>query len=387
MIYGTEYHEAGMREEPVSNHHVFSFATTASVAAPAAAVGAMELDSIDSVDGIVGRSPLLREVLQRVGRVAPTDMPVLITGETGTGKELLARAIHRRSRRAARHFVAVNLAAVPETLAAAELFGHEKGAFTGADRLRVGRFEAADRGTLCLDEIGELRADLQVMLLRVLQEGEFERLGGGTTRRVDVRLVAATNRDLEVEVQEGRFREDLFYRLSVFPIHLPPLRERPEDIRMLAEYFLQRAAPRLGRRIGGIAPAAMRRLHQYQWPGNIRQLQNVIEQSAILCDDDQLDVPETVLSGPRRGARGADTVPQMFAENLTLEEIKKRYISHLLTATRGNMVRAAAILDVDRRSLYRMVARYQLGTPAQHRRAAAWSRQGGATPHDVDLGA
>jgi transcriptional regulator with GAF, ATPase, and Fis domain len=374
--------EPHMREEAVSNHHVLSFSATASAVAPATALGV--LDPVDSADGIVGSSPSLREVLQRVRRVAPTDMPVLITGETGTGKELLARSIHRRSRRATRPLVSINLAAVPETLAAAELFGHEKGAFTGADRLRVGRFEAADRGTLCLDEIGELRADLQVMLLRVLQEGEFERLGGGTTRRVDVRLIAATNRDLEVEVQEGRFREDLFYRLSVFPIHLPPLRERPEDIRLLAEYFLQRAGSKLGRGICGIGPASMRRLQQYHWPGNIRQLQNVIEQSAILCDDGELDVPEKVLSGPSAGGRGPDTVPGMFGKNLTLEEIKKRYISHLLTTTRGNMLRAAAILDVDRRSLYRMVARYQLGTPAEHRRAAAWSMQDGAA-RDAEL--
>jgi transcriptional regulator with GAF, ATPase, and Fis domain len=385
MIYGAQNHEAHMREEDVSNHHVLSFSTTASAVAPRTAASVAELDSID-VDGIVGHSPLLSEVLQRVRRVAPTDMPVLITGETGTGKELLARAIHRRSRRAARHLVSVNLAAVPETLAAAELFGHERGAFTGADRLRLGRFEAADRGTLCLDEIGELRADLQVMLLRVLQEGEFERLGGGTTRRVDVRLIAATNRDLELEVQEGRFREDLFYRLSVFPIHLPPLRERPGDIPILAEYFLQRAAPRLGRPICGIERASMRRLQQYQWPGNIRQLQNVIEQSAILCDAGALEVPDTVLSGPRSGARAYETMHRMFTENLTLEEIKKRYISHLLTTTRGNMLRAAAILDVDRRSLYRMVARYQLGTPAQHRRAAAsWSKQNDASPHGAEL--
>jgi formate hydrogenlyase transcriptional activator len=374
-----------MKEEAVSNHHVLSFSTTASAAAPAAAVGVAELDSVRGIDGIVGHLPLLGEVLQRVRRVAPTEMPVLITGETGTGKELLARAIHHRSRRAARHLVSINLAAIPETLAAAELFGHEKGAFTGADRLRVGRFEAAHLGTLCLDEIGELRADLQVMLLRVLQEGEFERLGGGNTRRVDVRLIAATNRDLEVEVQEGRFREDLFYRLNVFRIHLPPLRERPEDIPILADYFLQRAAPRLGRQICGIEPASMRRLQQFHWPGNIRQLQNVIEQSAILCDEGALEVSDSVLSGPCSGARRSDRAPDMFAENLTLEEIKKRYVSHLLTTTRGNMLRAAAILDVDRRSLYRMVARYQLGTPAQHRRAAAWSAQDGASRDDAEL--
>jgi transcriptional regulator with GAF, ATPase, and Fis domain len=385
MTIGQRNHEPHIREEAVPNGHVLSFSTAASATPPSATVGVAELDSADGVDGIVGRSPLLSEVLHRVRRVAPTDMPVLITGETGTGKELVARAIHRRSRRAARHLVSVNLAAVPETLAAAELFGHEKGAFTGADRLRVGRFEAADRGTLCLDEIGELRADLQVMLLRVLQEGEFERLGAGTTRRVDVRLIAATNRDLELEVQEGRFREDLFYRLSVFRIHLPPLRERPEDIPMLAEYFLRRAAPRLGRRICAIEPASMRRLQQYHWPGNIRQLQNVIEQSAILCDDGELEVSGTLLSGPRSSASGSDTVPDMFGENLTLEEIKKRYIGHLLTTTRGNMLRAAAILDVDRRSLYRMVARYQLGTPAQHRIAATWSTKDGASPHHAEL--
>ena len=210
-------------------------------------------------------------------------------------------------------------------------------------------------------------------------------MGGGTTRRVDVRFIAATNRDLEVEVQEGRFREDLFYRLSVFPIHLPPLRERPDDIPMLAEYFLERAAPRLGRRICGIGTASMRRLQQYGWPGNIRQLQNVIEQSAILCDDGELEVSERVLSGPRSGARGLIATPDMFGENLTLEEIKKRYIRHLLTTTGGNMVRAAAILNVDRRSLYRMVARYQLGTPARHRSATAWSEQEGAAPYDAEL--
>jgi DNA-binding NtrC family response regulator len=308
-------------------------------------------------------------VLEQGRRVATTDMPVLVTGETGTGKELLARAIHRQSRRSSRPLVSVNLATVPETLAAAELFGHERGAFTGADRLRLGRLETADRGTLFLDEIGELRADLQVLLLRVLQEGEFERLGGGATRRVDVRVIAATNRDVEAEMQASRFREDLYYRLSVFPIHVPALRERPEDIPVLAEYFLQHAAARVERRFCGIEAGSMRRLQGHGWPGNIRQLRNVIEQCAILCDGDTLEVPAEALP-VRRNRQTVDTMHGMFDETPTLEEVKKRYISHLLRTTHGNMPRAAAILDVDRRSLYRMVTRYQLGTPPMHRVAA-----------------
>ncbi len=349
----------------MANHQVLNFSTP--VSAPSAIMATGE----ELSDGIVGHSPVLTDVFDRVRRVGPTDLPVLITGETGTGKELVARAIHRRSPRATRQFVPVNLAALPETLAAAELFGHERGAFTGADRLRLGRFEAADRGTLFLDEIGELRLDLQVMLLRVLQEGDVERLGGGATRRVDIRLIAATNRDLGRDVQEGRFREDLFYRLNVFPIHLPPLRKRAEDIPALAEYFLRQAAGRLSRGFCGIAPESLRRLQQYHWPGNIRQLQNVIEQSAVLCDDTHLEVLENALPGGDHGAQPAEPVERLFAQNLTLEEVKKRYISHLLSSTKGNMVRAAAILDVDRRSLYRLVARYHLGAPSLHRQGGA----------------
>jgi transcriptional regulator with GAF, ATPase, and Fis domain len=319
-----------------------------------------ERECVAEIAGIIGHTTALTEVLDRARRVAQTDMPVLITGETGTGKELLARAIHLLSRRASQHLVSVSIAALPDTLAAAELFGHERGAFTGADRLRVGRFEMADRATLFLDEIGELTPDVQVLLLRALQDGEFERLGSGTTRRADVRLIAATNRDLSLAIQEGRFREDLFYRLSVFPIQLPPLRDRAEDIPTLAEHFLQRATLQLRRRFSGIEPASLRRLQEYAWPGNIRQLQNVIEQSAILCDEGLLHVAESALPPSRSEARVSLLTAVHAGATPTLEEVKKRYVSELLVRTRGNMLRAAEILDINPRTLYRMVARYKL---------------------------
>jgi formate hydrogenlyase transcriptional activator len=251
--------------------------------------------------GIVSHSPALRDALNRIDRVAPIDTTVLITGETGTGKELVARELHRRSRRAARPLTIVNLAAIPEPLVAAELFGHEQGAFTGAVQRRIGRFELADRGTLFLDEVGELSLDMQVALLRIIQEGEFERLGASQTRHVDVRLIAATNRSLEQAEEDGRFRSDLYYRLSVFPIHLPPLRERGEDILALADHFLQRAGTRLGRRFAGIAQASLELLKSFSWPGNIRQLQNVIEHSAILSDDPLLQIPPALLAEKKAG--------------------------------------------------------------------------------------
>jgi transcriptional regulator with GAF, ATPase, and Fis domain len=255
-------------------------------------------------DGIVGRSPALRDALDRMQRVAATDVTVLILGETGTGKELVARAIHHRSRRATRAMMTVNLAAIPDSLMASELFGHEAGAFTGAMQRRIGRIESADRSTLFLDEVGELTPDMQIALLRVLQERAFERLGSSQTREVDVRFVAATNRNLEDAIAAGRFRADLYYRIGVFPLRLPALRQRPEDIPMLAEFFLDAVSRRIGRSFSGINSDSLDRLAAFSWPGNIRQLQNVVEHSAILCDGPVLDVPSSILVEPSTvGAR------------------------------------------------------------------------------------
>jgi formate hydrogenlyase transcriptional activator len=247
-------------------------------------------------DGIVGHAPRFEETLERIDRVSTTNATVLITGETGTGKELVARAIHRRSQRSPHAMVCANLAALPNELVASELFGHEAGAFTGAVQRRIGRFEAAHASTLFLDEVGELPQGVQVALLRALQEGEFERIGSNQTKTADVRVVAATNRNLEEAIEDGCFRRDLFYRLAVFPIHLPPLRERREDIPSLADHFLAKVGNRLGREFSGIDAESMDRLIEYSWPGNIRELQNVIEHSAILSDGALLQIPPVLLS-------------------------------------------------------------------------------------------
>ena len=308
-------------------------------------------------DEIIGRSAAVSVVLDLVGRVAATDTPVLISGETGTGKELTAHTLHLRSRRAQRPFVAVNLAMIPEELVAAELFGHEQGAFTGAHQRRIGRFEMGDGGTLFLDEIGELSPAVQVALLRVLQEGEFERLGSGQTKRVDVRLIAATNQNLENAVHEGRFRADLYYRLSVFPVHLPPLRARREDIAALAEYILRRIGQRLGRHFAGIEPASLDRLIGYEWPGNIRQLQNVLERSAILCDEEWLHVPEAFTSDATPPARRVSRL----AESLTTNE--RQLIEQALDHTRGQVSGAngaAAMLGVSASTLESKIRRLMI---------------------------
>jgi PAS domain S-box-containing protein len=251
-----------------------------------------EIDRSSMFEEIVGSSEALRRVLAEVAKVAPTDSTVLILGETGTGKELIARAIHKRSARSTRAFIRVNCAAIPPSLIASELFGHEKGAFTGALQRRLGRFEAADGGTIFLDEIGELPMETQIALLRVLQERELERIGSSQSISVDVRVLAATNRDLKAAVTTGTFRQDLFYRLNVFPIQMPPLRERADDISLLVEYLIERYARRAAKRIRTIDGKTMKLLQAYDWPGNIRELQNVIERAIVLCDGDTFSVDE-----------------------------------------------------------------------------------------------
>jgi formate hydrogenlyase transcriptional activator len=257
-----------------------------------------EIDRFAMYEAIVGSSEALRGVLSQITKVAPTDSTVLISGETGTGKELIASAIHKRSKRSARAFIRVNCAAIPPSLIAAELFGHEKGAFTGAIQRRAGRFESADGGTIFLDEIGELSPEVQIALLRVLQEREFERVGNSQPISINVRVLAATNRDLEAAVAAGTFRQDLFYRLNVFPIRVPSLRERKDDIPLLVEYLVERYAKRAGKRISHITKKTLGLFQAYDWPGNIRELQNVIERAVILCDGETFSVDETWL--PRK---------------------------------------------------------------------------------------
>jgi transcriptional regulator with GAF, ATPase, and Fis domain len=258
-------------------------------------------------------------VLARAAKVAPTDSTVLIMGETGTGKELIARAIHKRSKRSQRPFISVNCAAVPSSLIMSELFGHEKGAFTGALQRRPGRFELAEGGTLLLDEVGDLPAETQIALLRVLQEREFERVGGTEVLRADVRVIAATNRDLQVAIADGAFRNDLYYRLNVFPIELPPLRERKGDIPLLVNYFVDRYAKRAGKKIKSIQKKALEALQEYSWPGNVRELQNVIERSLIIAETNEFSIDKSwVANEPQQP--GFAATDQKASERQRIEE-------------------------------------------------------------------
>jgi transcriptional regulator with GAF, ATPase, and Fis domain len=292
-----------------------------------------EFDMGSMCDEIVGSSGALQKVLSLVSKVAPTEAAVLVTGETGTGKELIARAIHRRSHRSSRPFVCVNCAAVPRDLIASELFGHEKGSFTGALQRRLGRFELAEGGTIFLDEVGELPLETQIALLRVLQEHEFERVGGTRSIRTNVRVIAATNRNLQVAIQAGTFRSDLFYRLNVFPIDMPPLRERREDIPVLVEYFVDHCARKVGKNIQGITKESLDLLRSYPWPGNIRELQNVIERSVIMCETENFSVDKTWLA--EQPLATEPKIPQDLSEKLAAQE--KEMIEAALRESAGRV--------------------------------------------------
>jgi formate hydrogenlyase transcriptional activator len=333
-----------------------------------------EIDRSSMYETIVGSSQSLRDVLSQVDKVAPTDSTVLIFGETGTGKELIASAIHKRSRRSAKAFIRVNCAAIPPSLIASELFGHEKGAFTGALQRRAGRFESADGGTIFLDEIGELSLEAQLALLRVLQERELERVGSNQPVSVDVRVIAATNRDLEAAVHAGTFRQDLFYRLNVFPIRVPPLRERKNDISLLVEYLVDRYARRVGKTISHVNKKTLDILRAYDWPGNVRELQNVIERAVILCDGDTFRVDETWLRPqptqvsarvPRHGALAEDKKEFVDRERKSIEAALAESQGRVAGA-RG----AAAILGIPHQTLESKIVtlgidkrRFKVGSP------------------------
>ena len=304
---------------------------------------------------LVGSGPAMRRVIQLIMKVAPTDSTVLVRGASGTGKELVARALHHNSPRRDKPLVTINCAALQETLLESELFGHERGAFTGAERAKAGLIEVADGGTLFIDEVAEMAPALQAKLLRVLEDGHYRRVGGTQEHRADVRVIAATNKPLEEEQKAGRFREDLYYRLNVFKIELPPLRERKEDIPELVQHFLTT------RPVGGrcrIAPEALAALERYDWPGNVRELANVLERAQILAEDHVIttdDLPDSIV----------DAAPALAAPGDPghLSEVERRHVAEVLQQQQGNKVQAARALGISRRALYRLIAKYHLETP------------------------
>ncbi len=320
-----------------------------------------------NLSGMVGESPCLGEVLHVLAKVAPTDSTVLVTGESGTGKELLVRALHANSRRVGKPFVPVNCGAIPRELLESELFGHEKGAFTSAARTRQGRFELADGGTIFLDEIGEMDLSLQVKILRALQEKEFERVGGDKTLKADVRIVAATNRDLELEVRDGRFREDLYYRLNVIPLHLPPLRERGEDILLLADHFLCRFCRQKNRETLALDAEARDLILRYPWPGNVRELENFMERLSILCEGDAItvsDLPRKILDNAGvappptvaapvgfRWPRLSDLTDKGMGLKEFLDALEEKLLLEALERASGVKNQAAELLGIKRTTL------------------------------------
>ena len=314
---------------------------------------------------LIAHSGRMQDVLATVERVAPTNSTVFLGGESGVGKDLIARALHEHSRRAAGPFVKINCTAIPENLLESELFGYEKGAFTGATTSKPGKFELADKGTIFLDEIGDVPLAIQVKLLRVLQEREFERLGGTRTLKVDVRVVAATNQDLRAALEEGTFREDLYYRLNVVPINIPPLRERKEDIPYLADHFVARFARESGKPLTGITPGAMRRLMDFHWPGNVRELENVIERAVALSTGTVIDVADVQLdlspSAPAGDTAAAWSAPPFPPPGMSLEQFEDEIIKEALRRAHGNKSQAARLLGLSRNALrYRLS---KLGVP------------------------
>jgi two-component system response regulator HydG len=315
-----------------------------------------ELEAARGFDAIVGSSAALRRTLDVISQAAPSEATVLVLGESGTGKELLARAIHAGSHRAHKPFVTVNCAALPESIIEAELFGYEKGSFTGAVTSREGRFAAADGGTVFLDEIGELAPQVQVKLLRVLQHGEVERLGGKTLR-VDVRVVAATNKNLSEEVRSGRFREDLYYRLNVISVEVPPLRHRLEDVPLLAEHFLARFREKNRKPVKGFSEAALERMTHYRWPGNVRELENAVERAVVMTRSEVIaleDLPPEVREGPTCDGRVLN-----FPIGTPLEEVERRVILETLRHAEGDKRLAAQLLGIATRTVYRKLEAFK----------------------------
>ena len=331
-----------------------------------------ELETRYGFTEIIGISPLMQEVFHTMAKVAKVDATVLITGESGTGKELVARAIHRKSRRSRRPFVAVNCSAIPQTLVESEFFGHERGAFTDARDSRPGKFELADTGTLFLDEVGDLAVDAQPKLLRALQERQVMRLGTRTTRRVDVRVIAATNKELEGDVARGAFREDLYWRLNVVQIRLPALRERREDLSLLIDHFLGRINRELGLTVEKIHPETRQLLLDYAWPGNVRELENTLCHAMILCDGESLTTPSLpgrilgeIDAGPRRPISDLDRMKLADAVREATERLEKRMIVSRLAAHKGNRTATAESLGVSRKTLFNKMRQYDLGATEQ----------------------
>jgi DNA-binding NtrC family response regulator len=316
-------------------------------------------EEVEAAGEMVGSGPHLLEVFKLVGRVAPSPATVLVTGESGTGKELVARAIHRASPRGAGPFVAVNCAAIPEDLLESELFGHERGAFTGAVARKVGRFERAGGGTLFLDEIGDMSLVLQAKILRALQEREIERLGGEERIRVDVRVVAATHRDLDERMRAGEFREDLYYRLAVVRLRLAPLRERPGDVRELALHYAARFAAEYGRPLRWLDAAALERMEAHPWPGNVRELRNVLERAVLVAEGDTLRAVDVALDPPRSAASGGAVLPG-YSPMLSMAEVERLHLARVLEEVEGHLGRAAEVLGMHRNTVSRKVQEYGL---------------------------